>query len=215
MFNRRVLVRGAITAVAGAGLVRPPLSRLTAMAQVHLPEPEPWALELIAAAEDQIGETIVYDPGYSVIAYPMGDIARSRGVCTDVVIRAYRDAFGLDLQRLVHEDMAKNFSAYPQDWGLKRPDASIDHRRVPNLKAYLTRRGARLLAGERPDDFRPGDLVTQVLPGNLAHIAIVSHRPNADHSRLLVVHNIGRGARIEDTLLAFTITGQFRLPPPA
>ena len=213
MFTRRTVVAGAMTAVAGAGFVLPPLGRLNAMAQVRLPEPQPWAERLIAAAEAQIGQTVVYDPTYAKIAYPMGDIARDRGVCTDVVIRAYRDAFGLDLQRLVHEDMQRNFAAYPQHWGLQRPDASIDHRRVPNLKTFLTRRGARLVVGERAGDFQPGDLVTQMLPGNLPHIAIVSHRPNGDRSRPLMVHNIGRGARAEDTLFAFAITGQFRLAP--
>jgi uncharacterized protein len=215
MFTRRIVVAGAVTAVAGASFIRTPFNRLAAMAEVRLPAPEPWALRLIGAAEGQIGETVVYDPSYVRIAYPMGDIARSHGVCTDVVIRAYRDAFGLDLQKLVHEDMAANFSAYPQDWGLARPDANIDHRRVPNLAAFLTRAGARLVVGEQPGDYRPGDLVTQMLPGNLPHIAIVSHRPNGDHTRPLMIHNIGRGAEEADTLFAFAITGQFRFVPSA
>jgi len=213
MFNRRVVVAGAVTAVAGAGFIRTPFNRLSAMAEVRLPAPEPWALKLIHAAEGQIGQTVVYEPSYERIGYPMGDIKRSHGVCTDVVIRAYRDAFGIDLQKLVHEDMAGDFSAYPRDWGLKAPDANIDHRRVPNLATFFTRTGARLVAGERPGDFRPGDLVTQMLPGNLPHIAIVSHRPNGDRSRPLVVHNIGRGTEEADTLFAFAITGQFRFQP--
>jgi hypothetical protein len=213
MFTRRTVVAGAMTAVAGAGFVVPPFGRLRALAQVRLAEPQPWALKLIAAAEAQIGQTVVYDPAYAKIAYPMGDISRAHGVCTDVIIRAYRDAFDLDLQRLVHEDMQRNFAAYPQLWGLQRPDANIDHRRVPNLKTFLTLRGARLVVGERAGDFHPGDLVTQMLPGNLPHIAIVTHRPNGDRSRPLMVHNIGRGAQAEDTLFAFAITGQFRFPP--
>ncbi len=215
MFTRRIMVAGAITTLAGAGFAVPPLRRLAAMAQIRLPEPQPWARQLIAAAEQQVGETTVYDPSYTPIAYPMGDIARDHGVCTDVIIRAYRDVFGMDLQCLVHEDMQRAFSAYPQQWAQKGPDANIDHRRVPNLQAFLTRRGARLVAGERPDEFAPGDLVTQMLPGNLPHIALVTDRPNADHSRPLMLHNIGRGTQFEDTLLAFTITGQFRYPPPA
>ena len=215
MFTRRIMVKGAVTTLAGAGFAISPLRRLAAMAQVHLPEPQAWARKLIAAAEGQVGQTTIYDPGYTRIAYPMGDIARDHGVCTDVVIRAYRDAFGMDLQRLVHEDMQQAFGAYPQQWGLKRPDANIDHRRVPNLQAFLTRRGARLVVGERPDEFAPGDLVTQMLPGNLPHIALVTDRPNGDHSRSLMLHNIGRGTQLEDTLFAFTITGQFRYPPPA
>jgi uncharacterized protein YijF (DUF1287 family) len=215
MFTRRKMIAGAVTAVAGAGLAGTPFKRSAAMAQASLPPPETWALKLIAAAERQIGETVIYDPAYHPIGYPMGDIARQRGVCTDVVVRAYRDAFGLDLQRLVHEDMGRNFNDYPQSWGLKRPDANIDHRRVPNLQTFLTRRGARLVVGDKPGDFQPGDLVTQMLPGNLPHIAIVSHRPNADHARPMMIHNIGRGTRAEDTLFAFTITGQFRFLPSA
>lgn len=215
MFTRRIVVAGAITAVAGAGLIRTPFNRVSAMAAVHLPQPEPWALKLVHAAEGQIGHTVVYDPAYVSIGYPMGDIERSHGVCTDVVIRAYRDAFGLDLQKLVHEDMVADFSAYPRDWGLKAPDTSIDHRRVPNLATFFTRTGARLVAGEQPGDFRPGDLVTQMLPGNLPHIAIVSHRPNGDRSRPLMIHNIGRGTEEADTLFAFAITGQFRFAPSA
>jgi hypothetical protein len=213
MFTRRIIVKGAVTTLAGAGLAMPPLRRVFAMAQVHLPQPQPWAHKLVAAAVEQVGETTIYDPGYHKIAYPMGDIARDHGVCTDVIIRAYRDAFGMDLQRLVHEDMVANFSAYPQQWDMKGPDANIDHRRVPNLQAFLTRHGARLVVGERSDDFAPGDLITQMLPGNLPHIALVTDRPNTDHSRPLMVHNIGRGAELADTLFAFTITGQFRYPP--
>lgn len=213
MFTRRIIVKGAVTTLAGAGLAMPPLRRVFAMAQVHLPEPQAWARKLIAAAQKQVGETTIYDPSYARIAYPMGDIAREHGVCTDVIIRAYRDAFGMDLQRLVHEDMQRAFEAYPQQWGQTRPDANIDHRRVPNLQAFLTRHGARLVVGERPDDFAPGDLVTQLLPGDLPHIALVTDLPNGDRSRPMMLHNIGRGTQLEDTLFAFTITGQFRYPP--
>jgi hypothetical protein len=213
MFSRRHVVAGAVTVVAGSGLAAVPFRRLAA-ALASPSHPEPWALRLIAAAEAQVGLTVAYDPAYVRLPYPMGDLDRSRGVCTDVVVRAYRDAFGLDLQRLVHEDMARAFAAYPRLWGLARPDSSIDHRRVPNLETFLTRKGARLVTGEQPGDFRPGDLVTQVLPGNLAHIAIVTHRRSPDGQRPLVVHNIGRGAQVEDTLLAFTLAGQFRFPPP-
>ena len=110
----------------------------------------------------------------------IGDVARERGVCTDVVIRAYRDAFGLDLQKLVHEDMARAFAAYPRRWGLSRPDANIDHRRAPNLQVFFQRRGRALPVSADPADYRPGDLVTQTLPGNLPHIAIVSDARSAD-----------------------------------
>lgn len=171
-------------------------------------EPPDWPRQLVAAAEGQIGVTVTYDPAYARLAYPGGDVPRDRGVCTDVVIRAYRDAFGIDLQRLVHEDMRANFARYPRSWGLSRPDRSIDHRRVPNLQAFFRRRG-RTLSTESPKDFAEGDLVTQMLPGNLPHIAIVTGRTGAGGAPL-VVHNIGGGTRREDRLLDFPLTGRYR-----
>ncbi|TSD89212.1 DUF1287 domain-containing protein [Mycobacterium sp. KBS0706] len=167
-----------------------------------------WPRQLVAAAEAQIGVTVTYDPAYARLAYPGGDVPRDRGVCTDVVIRAYRDAFGIDLQRLLHEDMRANFSRYPRSWGLSRPDPNIDHRRVPNLQAFFRRRG-RALPAESPAAFAEGDLVTQMLPGNLPHIAIVTGRMGAGGAPL-VIHNIGGGARLEDRLLDFPLTGRYR-----
>lgn len=167
-----------------------------------------WPRRLVAAAEAQIGVTVTYDPAYARLAYPGGDVPRERGVCTDVVIRAYRDAFGIDLQRLVHEDMRANFSRYPRSWGLSRPDPNIDHRRVPNLQAFFRRHG-RALPTESPKQFAEGDLVTQMLPGNLPHIAIVTGRTGAGGAPL-VVHNIGGGTRLEDRLLDFPLTGRYR-----
>jgi uncharacterized protein len=166
---------------------------------------------LVAAARGQVGVTITYDPAYVALPYPMGDLDRTRGVCTDVVIRALRDAHGIDLQRAVHRDMARAFAAYPRTWGLTRTDRNIDHRRVGNLATLLSRVGAEVETGTRPEDFQPGDIVTQVLPGNLPHIALVSDRRSADGLRPLVLHNIGRGAAEEDTLFGYQITGQFRL----
>jgi hypothetical protein len=171
---------------------------------------EPWAARLVAAAEAQVGRTVLYDPAYVRLAYPGGDLPLERGVCTDVVIRAYRAGLGIDLQKLVHEDMRANFAAYPKLWGLAKPDRNIDHRRVPNLRAFLTRRGAALPVTATAADYAPGDLVTMLLPGNLPHIALVTHRPSADGSRPLVVHNIGAGARLEDALFAFATTGHYR-----
>ena len=176
--------------------------------------PEPWADRLVAAAESQIGVTVVYDPAYARLAYPGGDVPRERGVCTDVVVRAYRDAFGLDLQKLVHEDMARAFRAYPQNWGLSRPDRNIDHRRVPNLATFFTRHNAGLPVTGSAEDYLPGDIVTQMLPGRLTHIGIVTHRDSGDRQRPLMVHNIGAGTRLEDVLFAFEITGHFRFEPP-
>lgn len=173
-----------------------------------------WQSRLVDAARRQIGVTTIYDPTYTRIGYPGGDVAQDRGVCTDVVIRSYRRAFRLDLQRLVHEDMAANFAAYPKAWGMKSTDTNIDHRRVPNLAVFFERRGASLAVSEDPADYLPGDLVTQMLPGNLTHIAIISsNRSTEAPERPLVIHNIGQGAREEDTLYVFRRTGHFRFAP--
>jgi uncharacterized protein YijF (DUF1287 family) len=178
-------------------------------------EPESWAQQLIRAAESQIGVTVRYDGGYRRIAFPGGDIDRTIGVCSDVVIRAYRDAFGFDLQRAVNRDMKKAFSAYPKTWGLARPDRNIDHRRVLNLERFFLRRSADLPKPDDPSGYRPGDLVTQRVGSNLPHIAIVSDRRSEDGLRPLVVHNIGAGTRTEDTLAVFPAIYRFRFEPPA
>ena len=149
------------------------------------------ARSLVAAARRQVGVTLTYDPAYSRLAYPGGDVARERGVCTDVIVRAYRDGLDIDLQVLVHDDMRRAFSAYPALWGLKTTDRNIDHRRVPNLQAFFKRAGAALAISTNGADYRPGDIVSQMLPGNLPHIGIVADARNADGERPLVVHNIG------------------------
>ena len=176
---------------------------------------EPWAAKLVKAAESQIGQTLTYDPAYTQLAYPGGDVPIEKGVCTDVVIRAYREGLGVDLQKAVHEDMRTNFSAYPQKWGLKRPDRNIDHRRVPNLMTFFKRKGSALSVTAEGQDYLPGDIVTMDLPGNLTHIVLVTNRPSTDGSRPLCIHNIGAGARLEDTLFAFEITGHYRWNPVA
>jgi uncharacterized protein len=168
--------------------------------------------KLISAARAQIGRTTIYDPAYVKLGYPGGDVPAERGVCTDVVIRAYREGLGIDLQKLVHEDMRKNFAAYPKTWGSKKPDRNIDHRRVPNLRAFFSRKGVQL-AHEPPtltSGFNAGDLVTMMLPGNLPHIAIVSDQMNVDATRLLLIHNIGAGTQEEDILFRFAVTGHYR-----
>ena len=167
------------------------------------------AATLIAAARRQLGVTLSYDPAYTRLAYPGGDVDRAKGVCTDVVIRAYRDAFGIDLQRLVHEDMAAAFSAYPKRWGLRRPDRNIDHRRVPNLETFWTRQQARLPLPARASDWQPGDLFTALIGDRLPHTGIVSDRVAANGNPL-VIHNIGGGAREEDMLFGLRLTGRFR-----
>mgnify|MGYP002784399316 FL=1 len=163
------------------------------------------------AAVAQAARPGVYDPAYVVIGYPMGDVDAGRGVCSDVVIRALRTQ-GIDLQRLVHEDMTANFSAYPKRWGLHRPDRNIDHRRVPNLEVYFTRRGWRLPPSRNGADFLPGDLVTWNLKGDagyLPHIGVVTARAGPS-GRPLIAHNIGAGPKVEDVLFDWTITGRFR-----
>lgn len=167
------------------------------------------ALDLVAAARAQIGATVLYDPSYQSIAYPMGDVPLERGVCSDVVIRAFR-ALGIDLQREVHRDMARHFAAYPQAWGLTRPDSNIDHRRVPNLATWFKRQGKSLAVTGDPADYQAGDVVAWVLDSGQPHIGIVSDRRSADGMRPLVIHNIGRGAEEEDVLLDWRITGHFR-----
>jgi len=172
------------------------LAMPAAMAQ-EKPDEADWRIRLVDAAREQIGVTTLYDPAYVRLGYPGGDVAPERGVCTDVIVRAYRRAFGLDLQKLVHEDMAAHFAAYPKTWGLKTTDRNIDHRRVGNLAAFFSRRGVSLSASEDPADFQPGDVVTQMLPGNLPHIVIVSSNRSTDvPERPLVIHNIGAGADV-------------------
>jgi uncharacterized protein YijF (DUF1287 family) len=175
---------------------------------------------LAEAARAQVGVTTSYDPTWSHVTYPGGDVPRPTGVCADVVIRAARDGLGLDLQKLGHEDMLKNFNAYParKPWGSHQPDASIDHRRVLNLEAYWTRVGARLWAAAGPvagDAFPPplelGDILTWLLDARLPHIGIVSL---IEGQRVTVVHNIGNGAE-ETALVAFEphrAVGHYRWP---
>jgi uncharacterized protein YijF (DUF1287 family) len=166
---------------------------------------QPAPSRVIEGARRQVGKTLSYDPAYRRIAYPNGDVPLATGVCTDVVIRAYRHA-GVDLQVLVHEDMKRSFSAYPKSWGLRKPDTNIDHRRVPNLATFLKRQGAALPVTKKAADYLPGDVVTWKLSSGVPHIGIVSGRSR-------VVHNIGNGAQEEDVLFAYELTGHFRWPP--
>lgn len=174
------------------------------------PDPvPPFTGPVIAAARAQVGVTRLYDPAYVSLDYPGGDVPPDRGVCTDVLIRALREGAGIDLQLAVNRDMKANFTAYPRNWGLKRTDANIDHRRVPNLATLFRRLGAEVPAGDTAA-FRPGDVVTMMLPGNLPHIVLVSDKRSADGARPLVIHNIGRGTQEEDALLTYPHTGHFR-----
>lgn len=172
--------------------------------------------ELIASATKQIGVTTSYDPAYLKLDYPMGDPPRSSGVCTDVVIRAYRDAFGFDLQQAVHEDMRVNFGKYPKRWGLTRPDRNIDHRRVPNLMTWFERQGAAQPITDTGADYLPGDVVTFDLGRGVPHIGIVDDSGVARTDRHYILHNIGAGTQSEDILFRYKITGHYRfVPAPA
>ena len=165
---------------------------------------------LVTGARAQVGVTTQYDPAYATLKYPGGDVPIERGVCADVVIRAFRRV-GVDLQVLVHEDMRAHFAAYPKAWGLRRPDRNIDHRRVLNLETYLRRRGFERRDSFAATQFAPGDIVSWRLPGGYPHIGLVSDRKSADGSgRPLVIHNVGRGAREEDVLFAWPQAGHYR-----
>jgi uncharacterized protein len=166
---------------------------------------------LAAAARAQVGVTVSYDPAYRRIPYPNGDLPADRGVCTDVLVRAYRK-LGVDLQALVHEDMVAAWAAYPKVWGLSRPDPNIDHRRVPNLVAFFARHGEALPAAHSMSEYRAGEIVTWRLPTGVPHIGILSDRASPS-GRPLVLHNIGRGVREEDVLAAFPVTGRYRYLP--
>ncbi len=173
-------------------------------------EGESQTARFVEAAHAQIGKTLSYDPAYTSLEYPGGDVPFERGVCSDVVIRAFRGV-GLDLQKEVHEDMKRAFSGYPKNWGLRRTDANIDHRRVLNLMTFFKRRGKSVMVTKNATDYLPGDLVTCIVPKNLPHIMIVSDQVSPlDPARRLVIHNIGQGVREEDRLFEFELTGHYR-----
>ncbi len=154
-------------------------------------------------------QIVSYDPSYFRLNYPNGDVPPDRGVCTDVVIRAYRK-LGIDLQKEVHEDMKANFGKYPKMWGLSGPDKNIDHRRVPNLMTFFSRHGTVKKISTDANDYLPGDIVCWNLGGSVTHIGIVVKRKSTDKQRYLIVHNIGRGQVLEDCLFNFKIIGHYR-----
>lgn len=167
-----------------------------------------------AAALERTQHPVRYDPAYVRMPYPGGDVPADTGVCTDEVIRAYR-AVGIDLQKEVHEDMAANFSAYPRKWRRREPDPNIDHRRVPNLMVFFSRKGESLPITDRAEDYAPGDLVTWDLGGGLTHIGMVVDRKALFTRRYMIVHNIGAGPKMEDVLFDWKITGHYRYFGPA
>jgi hypothetical protein len=173
-------------------------------------EPENFTPQFVAAALERTQHQVQYDARYLVMPYPNGDVPENIGVCSDEVVRVYRK-LGIDLQQDLHQDMQRNFKLYPKKWGLKRPDTNIDHRRVPNLQVLFTRKGQVLDISQTDASlYHAGDLVTWLLPGNLPHIGMVTDQRSADGERPLIVHNIGEGPKLEDTLFTYPITGHYR-----
>lgn len=172
------------------------------------------ANEIVSAARARTLADVRYDPAYVKLTYPNGDVSADTGVCTDVVIRTYRNALGYDLQKAVHEDMRANMSAYPKIWGAKRPDRNIDHRRVPNLETYFKRKGASLPITKEAGDYLPGDIVSWRLGGSLPHIGVVSDK-KSPWGTPLIIHNVGAGPVEDDLLFNTQINGHFRYHPEA
>jgi len=204
---------GLLGSGIGGGVVRT-LMRAGLVALLFLgtaanAEPDRPALRVVQGAIEQTAYTRNYDPSYVRIAYPNGDPARDRGVCSDVIVRAFRKA-GVDLQKEIHEDMVRDFAAYPQRWSLRAPDANIDHRRVPNLMTFLARHGKSVPVSARPEDYLPGDVVAWDLGGGLLHVGLVTDVPAAEGGGYAIVHNIGAGARLEFVLLNWKIIGHYR-----
>jgi uncharacterized protein len=171
--------------------------------------PKTFEEKLSDAAISIIDSSIVYTPNYIAIKYPNGDVPAKTGVCTDVVIRTYRK-LGIDLQKEVHEDMKANFSKYPKTWGLKSTDTNIDHRRVPNLETFFTRKGQKLTVTQNANDYKTGEIVTWMINGKLPHIGIITNKKSKDGKRPMIVHNVGSGQVLEDCLFSYEIVGHFK-----
>jgi uncharacterized protein YijF (DUF1287 family) len=177
--------------------------------QVVSTDLSPALKPVVENALEQTRYTTVYDPSYVKLDYPGGDLPIERGVCADVIVRAFRKG-GIDLQKEVHQDMARNFSVYPKRWGLAKPDTNIDHRRVPNLMTYFSRMKKAVPITQDPKDYRPGDVVAWDLGNGLLHIGMVVNARSEGHGQFHVVHNIGAGAKLEDVLFAWRIIGHYR-----
>lgn len=186
-------------------------SQAAEAARKQAPKDQSFATKLTHAALDRTRQRVRYEPAYVSLSYPGGDVPSDTGVCTDEVIRCYR-ALGIDLQKLVHEDMKRAFSVYPKNWGLRSTDKNIDHRRVPNLQTFFKRRGASLSVTQTATDYKPGDLITCTVAGKLPHIALIVPSPRGTCTPW-IVHNIGQGPQCEDRLFEFPLTGHYRFHP--
>ena len=173
--------------------------------------PKTFEEKLSDAAVSIVDASINYDPAYFSIKYPNGDVPKNKGVCTDVVIRAYRKMH-IDLQKEVHEDLKANFSKYPnlKKWGLYKPDTNIDHRRVPNLEIFFTRKGQKLSISNDPSDYKTGEIVTWLIGKKFPHIGIITNIKSPDGKRPMIVHNVGNGQLLEDCLFDYEIVGHFK-----
>lgn len=173
-----------------------------------------YSEKLVNAAIERTYHKVTYDGSYRRIAFPFGDVPNDKGVCTDVVIRAYRK-LGIDLQRRVNDDMRQRFYEYPsyKKWGLLKPDTNIDHRRVPNLRSFFAKNGVNLPITNNANDYQPGDIVTWDISPNLPHIGIVTNLISWDKKRPVIAHNIGKGPKLEDILFKLKITGHYRYLP--
>ena len=168
--------------------------------------------QLVEAAHERTEHFVIYEGSYRKIDYPMGDVPENIGVCTDVIIRSYRQ-LGIDLQQLVHEDMKDNFNQYPKNWSLKKPDTNIDHRRVPNLERFFERHGQVLAISDKAEDYQAGDIVSWRLEGGFPHIGILTDKKSDGSDNLMIVHNIGLGPKLEDVLFRYRVVGHFRYLP--
>lgn len=184
-----------------------------ASAVATLQNEDTFSASLAAAALKRTEQNIVYDPTYYQISFPGGDIPANKGTCTEVLIRSYR-SLGIDLQKEVNEDMSRSFRQYPQLWNLRGPDTNIDHRRVPNLQRFFSRKGESLPLSSSPSDYRSGDLVAWRLLDGATHIGIVVPGPGSKSSEPWIVHNIGSGPKWEDGLFSYDIIGHYRYSPP-
>ena len=171
--------------------------------------PKTFEVKLSDAAISIVDKKVVYTPTYVSIKYPNGDVPAKTGVCTDVIIRSYRK-LNIDLQKEVHMDMVSNFNKYPKIWGLKSTDTNIDHRRVPNLEVFFTRKGTKLSVSSNPKDYKTGEIVTWMINGKLPHIGIITNKKSSDGKRPLIVHNIGGGQVLEDCLFDYEIVGHYK-----
>jgi uncharacterized protein YijF (DUF1287 family) len=209
-----LLISAAFASCRQNNTERPPSLEPPLATRQELPESGPPQIkQLLASASEQTKITTGYDPSYVNLKYPGGDVAPETGVCSDVLVRAFRKA-GIDLQKEVHEDMSSAWSAYPRAWGTSRPDSNIDHRRVLNLMTFFQRKGKALPVTTSRDDYLPGDIVAWDLGGGVPHIGIVSNLAtelsSGSPKHFLIIHNIGAGTRAEDVLLNWKILGHYR-----